>query len=126
MLALFSYKNVSFTVWRASRRAVMAMVLLACASSAYARSAAALRPNTIQARVAACTACHGEHGRAGADGYYLRLAGKPQDYLFNQLLNFLDGQRHYRPMTHLLSGLPKAYLYWIAWPKSPISSSPRI
>lgn len=114
MLALFSCKNVSFAAWGGSRRAVMAMVLFACASSAYAQSDAVLRPDTIQARVAACTACHGEQGRAGADGYYPRLAGKPQDYLFNQLLNFRDGQRQYRPMTHLLSGLPNDYLYEIA------------
>jgi cytochrome c553 len=37
---------------------------------------ARLRPDTMQARVAACTACHGEQGRAGTDGYYPRLAGK--------------------------------------------------
>ena len=75
---------------------------------------ATLRPNTMAARVAACTACHGEQGRAGADGYYPRLAGKPQDYLYQQLLHFRDGDRIYRPMTHLLAPLPDAYLYEIA------------
>lgn len=69
-----------------------------------------LQPNTMQARVAACTACHGEQGKAGGDGYYPRLAGKPADYLYHQLLNFRDGLRQYRPMTHLLSGLPDDYL----------------
>lgn len=69
-----------------------------------------LRPDTMAARVAACTACHGAQGKAGADGYYPRLAGKPQDYLYHQLLNFRDGRRQYRPMTHLLAGLPDDYL----------------
>ncbi|MCD0503103.1 c-type cytochrome [Bordetella petrii] len=64
----------------------------------------------MRARVAACTACHGEQGKAGTDGYYPRLAGKPRDYLYHQLLNFRDGLRQYRPMTHLLAGLPDAYL----------------
>ena len=35
-------------------------------------------------RTRACTACHGEQGRAGPDGYYPRLAGKPAGYLFNR------------------------------------------
>ncbi len=73
-----------------------------------------LQPNTMAARVAACTLCHGEQGRAGADGYYPRLAGKPQDYLYHQLLNFRDGRRQYRPMQHLLQDLPDDYLYKIA------------
>jgi cytochrome c553 len=30
--------------------------------------------------------------------------------LYHQLLNFRDGLRQYRPMTHLLTGLPDAYL----------------
>jgi cytochrome c553 len=82
------------------------------AASALAQQAPqeTLRPDTMAARVAACTACHGAQGRAGADGYYPRLAGKPQDYLYHQLLNFRDGRRQYRPMTHLLTGLPDDYL----------------
>ena len=68
----------------------------------------------MAARVAACTACHGEQGRAGSDGYYPRLAGKPQEYLYHQLLNFRDDRRQYRPMSHLLAGLPDDYLREIA------------
>lgn len=71
-------------------------------------------PGTMQARLAACTACHGEQGRAARDGYYPRIAGKPQGYLYNQLLNFRDGRRQYRPMTALLQPLPDAYLRDIA------------
>lgn len=65
-------------------------------------------------RVAACTACHGSQGRAGNDGYYPRIAGKPADYLYHQLLNFRDGRRQYAPMTWLLQTLPDAYLRDIA------------
>ena len=77
-------------------------------------TAPSLQPGTMQARVAACTACHGAQGRAGADGYYPRLAGKPQEYLYHQLLNFRDDRRQYRPMAHLLAGLPDAYLHEMA------------
>ncbi|HYG42761.1 MAG TPA: cytochrome C, partial [Bordetella sp.] len=63
------------------------------AAPAAAQSAATLQPDTMRARVAACTACHGEQGKAGTDGYYPRLAGKPRDYLYHQLLNFRDGLR---------------------------------
>ena len=31
--------------------------------------------DTIAQRTLACTACHGEQGRAAPDGYYPRLAG---------------------------------------------------
>lgn len=88
----------------------MIMALMAGPALAQQAPQDALRPDTMAARVAACTACHGAQGRAGTDGYYPRLAGKPQDYLYHQLLNFRDGRRQYRPMTHLLAGLPDAYL----------------
>lgn len=113
MLALISIRSVSrpwhATVFRAFAAAAFAFM----ATSAHADETV-LRPDTMAARVAACTACHGEQGRAGADGYYPRLAGKPQDYLLHQLLNFRDNRRQYRPMTHLLVGLPDDYLREIA------------
>ncbi len=65
-------------------------------------------------RMLACTACHGDNGRAGPDGYYPRLAGKPEGYLYNQLRNFRDGKRHYAPMTRLLDTLSDDYLRQIA------------
>lgn len=65
-------------------------------------------------RTLACTACHGSQGRAGPDGYYPRIAGKPAGYLYNQLLNFRDGRRHYGLMTGLLDTLSDAYLAEIA------------
>ena len=48
------------------------------------------------------------------DGYYPRIAGKPAGYLYNQLLNFRDGRRHYALMTNLLAPLDDAYLREIA------------
>ena len=70
--------------------------------------------DTIAQRTMACTACHGAQGRAGPDGYYPRLAGKPAGYLYNQLLNFRDGRRHYALMTQLVDPLTDAYLMEIA------------
>nr|WP_081768718.1 c-type cytochrome [Herbaspirillum sp. RV1423] len=71
-------------------------------------------PDTIAQRLAACTACHGKQGRASSDGYYPRIAGKPEGYLFNQLTNFRDGRRQYPQMTYLLDHLSDAYLHEIA------------
>ena len=65
-------------------------------------------------RTRACTACHGEQGQAGPDGYYPRLAGKPSGYLFNQLKNFQEGRRHYNLMTRLVDPLSDAYLLEMA------------
>lgn len=99
----------------ATAAACTAWLALAWLAPAHAADAASeLQPGTMAARVAACTACHGEQGRAGADGYYPRLAGKPQEYLYHQLLNFRDDRRQYRPMQHLLANLPDAYLHEIA------------
>jgi len=70
--------------------------------------------DTIAQRVIACTACHGKEGAASSDGFYPRIAGKPQDYLFNQLSNFRDGHRQYPLMSYLLSNLSDAYLHEIA------------
>ena len=77
-------------------------------------TAAAPFEDTIAQRTLACTACHGPQGRAAPDGYYPRLAGKPAGYLYNQLLNFRDGRRHYGLMTQLIDPLSDAYLLEIA------------
>jgi cytochrome c553 len=75
--------------------------------------AAAFEDSTAQ-RTQACTVCHGAQGRAGPDGYYPRIAGKPAGYLYNQLLNFRDGRRHYGLMTRLVDPLSEPYLLEIA------------
>ncbi|QJP99972.1 cytochrome c4 [Herbaspirillum rubrisubalbicans Os34] len=65
-------------------------------------------------RVAACIACHGQQGRATADGYYPRIAGKPEGYLLHQLQSFRDGRRRYPMMNYLLGNLSDDYLQQIA------------
>lgn len=65
-------------------------------------------------RLLACTGCHGQDGRAAADGYYPRIAGKPAAYLFRQLRAFRDGRRPYALMSSLLATLDDAYLQEIA------------
>jgi len=96
-----------------ARRAALglaALLLLATAAPALA----APFEDTLAQRLLACTGCHGPEGRAAADGYYPRIAGKPAGYLFNQLLNFRDGRRAYGLMTNLLAPLDDAYLREIA------------
>lgn len=70
--------------------------------------------DTMAQRTLACTSCHGDQGRAGPDGYYPRLAGKPAGYLYNQLTHFQQGRRHYMPMLNLIDPLSDAYLREIA------------
>jgi cytochrome c553 len=70
--------------------------------------------DSMAQRTLACTACHGQQGRAGPDGFYPRLAGKPAGYLYNQLLNFRDGRRHYGLMANLIEPLSDEYLLEIA------------
>jgi cytochrome c553 len=89
-----------------------ALTALACATAA--RIQAAPFEDTTAQRVLACTGCHGPQGRAAADGYYPRIAGKPAGYLFNQLLNFRDERRHYALMNGLLAPLDDSFLREIA------------
>lgn len=60
-------------------------------------------------RVKPCEACHGNQGRAGPDGYYPRLAGKPAGYLYNQMQNFAKGRRHYPMMRRMMAPLSPDY-----------------
>ncbi len=70
--------------------------------------------DSMAQRLQACTGCHGAQGRAASDGYYPRIAGKPAGYLYNQLLSFRDGRRHYTLMNKLLAPLTDEYLREIA------------
>ncbi|MBA4142440.1 MAG: cytochrome c4 [Nitrosospira sp.] len=65
-------------------------------------------------RMKPCVACHGREDRMGRDAYYPRIAGKPEGYLFNQLRNFRDGHRYYRPMALLLANVTDRYLLEMA------------
>lgn len=90
------------------------LMVLVIAGLALGAARAAPFEDSMAQRTLACTACHGAQGRAGPDGYYPRIAGKPAGYLYNQLLNFRDGRRHYGLMTRLLDPLSDAYLLEIA------------
>jgi cytochrome c553 len=90
------------------------LALAALLASPLAHAAPAKVEDSIAQRALACTTCHGREGRAAPDGYYPRLAGKPAGYLYNQLLNFRDGRRHYGLMDELVAPLGDAYLREIA------------
>jgi cytochrome c553 len=94
-------------------------ILLAAAGARAADAPAAVAPDTLARRVAACTSCHG--GAAGAEAppsgersYFPRIAGKPAGYLLNQLHNFRDGRRQYPLMTWMVTPLSDDYLREIA------------
>jgi cytochrome c553 len=86
----------------------------ACTPAMAQQPAATASPPGMAERMAACIACHGKEGRATADGYYPRIAGKPEGYLLNQLQSFRDGQRRYPMMNYLLANLSDDYLQQIA------------
>ncbi len=79
------------------------------------------KPNqdTMAQRMQACTTCHGagltaQVGRTANEAYFPRIAGKPAGYLYNQLLNFRDGRRHYGLMVGMVEHLSDAYLMEMA------------
>lgn len=94
-------------------KTIFQLFLLLLATTTLSSMAAPFEDSMAQ-RLQACTVCHVAQGRAGPDGYYPRLAGKPAGYLYNQLLNIREGRRHYALMAGLLEPLSNAYLLEIA------------
>ncbi|MGA8513319.1 MAG: c-type cytochrome [Burkholderiaceae bacterium] len=81
--------------------------------------AAAPAVDSMPKRMQACTTCHGAGvtasvGRTANEAYFPRIAGKPAGYLYNQLLNFRDGRRHYGLMVGMVEHLSDAYLMEMA------------
>ncbi|CAD6544543.1 hypothetical protein LMG24235_04032 [Paraburkholderia sabiae] len=81
-----------------------------CARPSFAASNDAPAPSTMDEKMHACTTCHGVQGQGRNNDYFPRIAGKPAEYLFNQLQAFRDGGRTYPPMGYLLAFLPDDYL----------------
>lgn len=70
--------------------------------------------DSMAQRMTACTVCHGKEGRAAPDGFYPRIAGKPAQYLYQQLKSFQQRRRNYDVMTHMVRNLSDDYLKAIA------------
>jgi cytochrome c553 len=94
--------------------AVLAASLASWAHLAGAQPATPQAPDTMQERMQACTPCHGKDGAGTGHDYFPRIAGQPGAYLYEQLLGFHNGHRHYAPMNYLLEFLPEEYLKKIA------------
>jgi cytochrome c553 len=98
-----------------SFRHAVVLVFLSGLAGVARGGAAAEVPDTIEQRVMACAACHGKHGEGTVKNeVYPRLAGKPDGYLYNQLLNFRERRRRYAVMNYMVSYLSDAYLREIA------------
>lgn len=91
-------------------KTIWAAILLTLLATGTASGQTLSAPDTMDARVQACTPCHGVSGKGTNDPYFPRLAGKPSGYLYNQLLAFRSGRRKYPPMNYLLQFMPDDYL----------------
>ena len=71
--------------------------------------------NTLEQRLLACAICHGKQGEGvRKNEYYPRLAGKPSEYLYNQLIGFREKRRASPIMTYMVGWLSDSYLGEIA------------
>jgi mono/diheme cytochrome c family protein len=71
--------------------------------------------DTLAQRLVACSFCHGKQGEGHRESeYYPRIAGKPAEYLYRQLVNFRDGRRTYPQMVYMSRHLSDEYLREIA------------
>jgi len=96
--------------WRSIGGVCMAMAATAAGAAPNAAAQAVPVPDTLQQRLLACAGCHGSEGRAASDGFYPRIAGKPAGYLYNQLLNFREGRRHFQLMSTMVDYQTDDYL----------------
>jgi cytochrome c553 len=104
---------------RCARSVVRVLLAALCIAGAARLQAAGTKPagvpDTLEQRLLACAICHGKQGEGGQKNeIYPRLAGKPDGYLYNQLLNFRDRRRKYPVMNYMMGYLSDAYLREIA------------
>jgi cytochrome c553 len=95
-------------------QSIRVFLLLLCIAATNESQSQVIVPDTMAERTQACTSCHGKEGRATNFGYFPRIAGKPERYLYNQLINFRDARRNQEHMTHLLAPLTNQYLAQMA------------
>ncbi len=95
-------------------RVITSALMLLCTLTANAQSSTPTLPADMANRVQACVACHGAEGRASAEGYYPRIAGKPEGYLYNQLIAFREGSRQHAAMNGIVQHLSNDYLQQMA------------
>lgn len=109
-LGLFSLAGAAFPQTPAATTAIPAT------TAARGQANSATVPDTIQQRLLACAACHGKQGEGiRKNEYYPRLAGKPVQYLYNQLIGFREKTRSSSPvMTYMVGALSDSYLHEIA------------
>jgi cytochrome c553 len=94
---------------------LFSFVLLGTTPLRTAGAQTATVPKTIEQRLLACAACHGDKGEGlRKNEYYPRLAGKPTLYLYNQLINFRDKRREFAIMNYMVAFLSDTYLFEIA------------
>jgi cytochrome c553 len=89
---------------------VFILALILISQPSIAQTPSKIVANSMAERSKTCVQCHGKEGRATNDGFFPRIAGKPTDYLFNQLTNFRDSRRQQVHMNYLVTHLPDAYL----------------
>src|SRR5438046_2132065 len=107
---------------RRAHAGVVVLAALMTAGAAFAQTAprsdakGVTVPDTIEQRITACAICHGKQGEGiRKNEYYPRLAGKPAEYLYNQLIGFREKRRASSPiMTYMVGGLSDNYLHEIA------------
>ncbi len=97
-----------------TRRLWLACALAGSLMGAGTLAAAESPTDPMARRMQACTPCHGQEGRATAEGYFPRIAGKPAGYLYAQLVHFRDGRRSNASMNGLVQHLSDDYLREIA------------
>jgi cytochrome c553 len=107
---LSSQSRVFCSDGRQIGRAILLVSLMFCLGTVAGAEPTHRAPDTMEARLLGCAACHGRQGEGTKNDYFPRLAGKPAGYLMNQLVAFRDGRRRYPPMNYLLEYLPDAYL----------------
>jgi cytochrome c553 len=116
MIYRYQFKHILAAAWFA--------ILSTLAPPALAQNTSLLTTQPIpqdtqSKRMQACTTCHGAGetasvGRTANEAYFPRIAGKPAGYLYNQLLNFREGRRHYGLMVGMVEHLSDAYLMEMA------------